>query len=121
MSTRSPELETTLRDWLEAKMRGDRDLIVALLSDDAGVVAIGTAEEDWAAGPDAFAHIHSDGGAFDGTIETLEVREHGDSAWGTVRAQVRWDDEEITVRLSVVLLREPDGWRVVHTHASVAG
>ncbi len=121
MSTHAPELEATLRDWLDAKMAGDRDAIVALLSGDEGVSAIGTEGNEWAVGPEAFARLHGDAGAFTGTVEHLDARVEGDAAWATVRAHVQWEAETLTVRVSIVLVREPAGWRVVHTHASGAG
>jgi ketosteroid isomerase-like protein len=119
---RSPEIEEALRGWLDAKMRGDREEIVRMLSGDAGVLAVGTDAAEWLEGPEAFARAHGDAGPFEARIESLDAHRHRDVGWAAVRASVVRDgDEPLAVRLSVVLVQEDGEWRVVQTHASVGG
>lgn len=76
-SSGQPEIEEAIRGWLDAKMRGDREPILELLSEYAGVVAIGTDSDEWFEGPEAFARAHGDGGPFDGVIESLRAQSAG--------------------------------------------
>lgn len=75
-------LETAVRTWFGAKLRGDREAIVAFLSTDPAVSAIGTDHGEWAAGPAGFAAIHGDAGPIEATMEQLEVHERGDARVG---------------------------------------
>jgi ketosteroid isomerase-like protein len=116
---RSPEIEDALRGWLDAKMRGDREQIVAMLSGDPAALAIGTDPDEWFEGPAEFARAHGDGAEFDGRIESLQAHSAGEVGWAAVRASVDLDGgESFPVRLTLVLVREGDGWKVVQSHAS---
>ena len=117
MPERSTEIDEMLRGWLAAKMRGDREAIVAALSEDPCVVAIGTDESEWFQGPAAFADLHGGAGAFDAEIQSLDAWREGTIGWATARAA--FPDAGGAVRLSVVLHQENGVWKVVQTHASV--
>ena len=82
MPERSTEIDEMLRGWLAAKMRGDREAIVAALSEDPCVVAIGTDESEWFQGPAAFADLHGGAGAFDAEIQSLH---HENGVWKVVQ------------------------------------
>jgi ketosteroid isomerase-like protein len=123
MPVRAPEVEDFVRQWLDAKRRGDGSQIGAALSDYDGVLAIGTDADEWISGARAFADVHTAGGPFSATIEHVEAHREGDVAWAAVRAKVAWAESSLTVRLSLVLLRDERGgvgWRIVQSHASVA-
>ena len=117
---RSEEIEDAVRRWLEAKMRGDRDAIVEMLSADVGTLAIGTDASEWFEGPEDFTRVHGDGGAFQGEIEELQGHSSGPVGWAAIRASVDFGEgERLAVRLTLVLVKEGPAWRIVQSHASV--
>jgi ketosteroid isomerase-like protein len=116
----SPAVEAALRSWLEAKTRGDREAIASMLSADPCALGIGTEEGEWLVGPDAFIPAHRDAGAFDARIVELTAYEQGTVAWAAAKVQVEVEaDRLLLVRVSLVLVEGGDGWKVVHSHASV--
>jgi ketosteroid isomerase-like protein len=121
MPAPAPDVEEFVRRWLDAKRSGDGTAIGAGLSDYDGVLAIGTGEDEWIAGPAAFAEAHTEAGPFDATIEHVEAHREGDTAWAAVRARVEGDEwGALVVRLTLVLVTDAvDGWRIVQSHASV--
>lgn len=119
MPEHAPDIDAFLRAWLEAKLRGDRDAILAGLSPYPGVLAIGTDTDEWWAGAEAFTAAHGGAGPLQAQIEHLDTHTEGSVGWGAARVVADFGNERLVVRLSVVAHREDGGWRVVQTHASV--
>jgi ketosteroid isomerase-like protein len=120
MPERSREVEEVVRTWLDAKQAADPEGIARRLSGYKGALGIGTDATEWWSGADAFAAGHTGGGAFAASITTLEAHVHGQVAWAAVDATVETGEPAgLRIRLTLVLVEELDGWRVVQSHASV--
>jgi hypothetical protein len=118
MPQRSTSVETAVRDGLGAKQAGDAAVIRAGLSVYDDALAIGTEAAEWWAGSAAFSDAHAGTAPFSAAIEQVDAHQEGAVGWAAVRALVRWDDGETPVRLTLVLIREDHGWRIVQSHAS---
>ena len=115
MPERAPEVEQLIHAWLDAKQAADAAGIARLLTAYDGARAIGTDGDEWFSGADAFRSAHMAGGPFSAVIETLEAHREGESAWAALRAALG----DLTIRLTLVLVREDGDWRIVQSHASV--
>ena len=119
MPERAREVEEVIRTWLEAKQAADIEGIARHLSAYKGAVAVGSDAGEWFVGPDSFAAAHTSGGPFRASLNTVEAHHHGPVAWATVDATVETGEPEGTeIRLTLVLVEELDGWRIVQSHAS---
>jgi ketosteroid isomerase-like protein len=117
---RAPEVEDFVRDWLDAKQAGNGRRIGEGLSGYDGALAIGTDASEWWAGRDAFTEAHTATGPFAATITALEAHREGPVAWAVVRAAIETGDASpLSVRLTLVLVRHADSWRIVQSHASL--
>jgi len=101
--------------WLDAKQAADADGIARRLSAYKGALAVGTDADEWWSGADRFADAHTSGGPFTAALNTLEAHSHGPVAWAAVDATLEGGTD---VRLTLVLVAELDGWRIVQSHAS---
>src|SRR3954470_23566469 len=114
MPERSREVEEVVRTWLEGKQAAEADGIARRLSAYKGTLAIGTDATEWSSGADRFAAAHTSGGAFTASLTTLEAHVHGPVAWAAVDATVETGEPGgMRLRLTLVLVEELDGWRVV--------
>jgi ketosteroid isomerase-like protein len=119
MPQRAREVEDLVRTWLAAKQTADADGISRRLSAYKGALAIGTGADEWWSGADRFAAAHVGGGPFTASLTTLEAHAHGPVAWAAVDATIDTGEPGGTaVRLTLVLVEELDGWRIVQSHAS---
>ena len=120
MPERSPEVEQVVRVWLDAKQAADAEGIARRLSGYKGSLAIGTDATEWWSGADRFAAAHTSGGAFTASITTLQAHVHGAVAWAAVDATLETSEPEgMDLRLTLVLVEELDGWRIIQSHASL--
>ena len=120
MPERAREVEEVVRTWINAKQAADVDAIARRLSAYKGVLAIGTDAEEWWSGADQFSTAHTSGAPFSASLTTLEAHVHGSVAWAAVSAVIDTGEPVgVTIRLTLVLVEELDGWRVVQSHASV--
>src|SRR3954468_7413841 len=112
MPERAREIEEVVRTWLEAKQAADGEGIARRLSAYKGTLAIGTDAGEWWSGADRFAEAHTTGGPFRASVNSLQAHVHGSVAWAAVDATIETDEPEgLTVRLTLVLVEELDGWR----------
>jgi ketosteroid isomerase-like protein len=122
MPERARDVEEVVRTWLEAKQAADADGIARRLSAYKGVLAIGTDADEWFSGVDAFAGAHTGAPGFTAALNTLEAHRHGPVAWAALDADVETGEPGgLPVRLTLVLVEELDGWRIVQSHASTPG
>ena len=120
MPNRSREVEEVVRVWLDAKQAADAEGIARRLSGYKGTLAIGTGATEWWSGADRFAAAHTSGSAFTATLTRVEAHVHGAVAWAAVDATVETGEPGgIGLRLTLVLVEELDGWRIVQSHASL--
>ena len=121
MPERARDVEEVVREWLAAKQAGDADGVSRHLSAYKGAVGIGTAADEWWQGADAFAAAHTGDGVFAATVTSVEAHRHGPVAWAAVDATMDASEGDgMPLRLTLVLLEELGGWRVVQSHASAA-
>ena len=118
--TPSPEIAATMLEFYRRMLAGDADGANDLVSRDPSVVFIGSAGE-WVDDQESFRSGRLDPG------EGLEagpapVAYEGDGV-GWFADQPTWvfgDGSKVEMRMSAVLAREAAGWRIVHSHLSVA-
>lgn len=117
--TPSAEILETMLALYRHMLAGESDAANALISTDPATLLIGSAGE-WV---DDQAVMR---GTYQVDTEGLLAGEHpvayanGDVGW--FADQPRWrfaDGSEAQMRMSAVLQREADGWRMVHSHLSV--
>jgi ketosteroid isomerase-like protein len=120
MPERSREVEEVVRLWLDAKQAADAEGIARRLSGYKGALAIGTDATEWWSGAERFAAAHTSGGPFTASLNTLEAHVHGAVAWAAVDATLDTGKPGgAGIRVTLVLVAELDGWRVVQSHASL--
>jgi diguanylate cyclase (GGDEF)-like protein len=127
MASTAEQAVAALERYLAAEARRDLDAMIAMLS--PGVCGFGT-------GPD---EVVRDAGELRDKLtrqlaeltapmetqtEILRTVELGDDACAimaviTIRIALPAGEETMVVRLSFVMHRQPDGWRVAHLHASM--
>jgi ketosteroid isomerase-like protein len=118
---RARDVEEVVRTWLESKQAADAEGIARHLSAYKGALAIGTDATEWWSGADRFAAAHTTGSPFTASINDVEAQRHGPVAWAAVDATLEAGEPGgLAVRLTLVLVEELDGWRIVQSHASVA-
>ena len=119
MPQRDFEVEACVLSWLDAKQAADADGIRRSLSRYAETLAIGTDASEWFAGQDAFVDAHTSSPAFNAIVERIEAHREGPVAWAAIDAVVDTGTPTVlTVRMTLVLVRDGDDWHIVQTHAS---
>jgi ketosteroid isomerase-like protein len=119
MPRRSPEVEQVVREWLGDKQQASVAGIERRLSAYDGALAIGTDREEWLSGPAAFRDGQVSGGPFTATLQSVEAHREGRVAWAAVRASIETGEPGgFPVRLTLVLVEDAEGWRIVQSHAS---
>src|SRR4051795_1338751 len=120
MPDRSREGGEVVRIWLDAKQAADAVGTARHLSGYKGTLAIGTDATEWWSGADRFAAAHTSGTAFTASLTTVEAHVHGPVAWAAVDATLETGEPGgMGLRLTLVLVEELDGWRIVQSHASL--
>jgi hypothetical protein len=117
--TPSPEILATMLDLYRHMLAGESDAANALISTDPATLLIGSAGE-WV---DDQAVLR---GTYQVDTEGLIAGDqpvayaNGDVGWFADQPTWRFaDGSEAQMRMSAVLQREADGWRMVHSHLSV--
>jgi ketosteroid isomerase-like protein len=116
------EVRKVLDEMLEAQNAGDAGRLRSMLSERPGAVHIGTdAEEWWTSGQVVDAVAAASGGDdIRAVADGIDVHIHGDIAWAEGRGRfTRADGAERPVRMTGVLVREDNQWKVVQSHASI--
>ncbi len=120
MPERAREVEEVVRTWLDAKQAASAEGIARHLSAYKGTLAVGTNAGEWWSGADRFATAHTSGDAFTASLNALEAHVHGSVAWAAVDATLETGEPGgMAIRVTLVLVEELDGWRIVQSHASV--
>jgi ketosteroid isomerase-like protein len=116
----SSDVRATMLEFYRRMLAGESDAANDLISRDPAVVFIGSAGE-WIDDQDALRSgtQAADEGLVPGPNPVAYA--NGDVGW--FADQPTWkfaDGTSAEMRLSAVLQLEPDGWRIVHAHMSVA-
>src|SRR5215216_4034811 len=118
MPERDPEVEQLVRAWLGEKQAARQDGVARRVSEYAGALAIGTDEDEWWSGTAEFRAAHVAGGPFTATVESVDAHRQDRVAWAAVRAIIDTGEPGgMPIRLTLVLIEEDDGWRIVQSHA----
>jgi hypothetical protein len=121
---RAPELAGVAAELFVTMGGGSAAAVERYYSLAEGGVFVGTADaEYWT---DSAQHNADVRPFFDGTHgasrweeEGTEARQEGTVGWTFSRVRVHLGDAApIPARVTLVWHREPDGWRIVHSHAS---
>ena len=116
------EVRKVLDEMIEAQNAGDAGRLRSMLSERPDAVHIGTdAEEWWTSGQVVDAVAAASGGDdIRAVADDIDVHIHGDIAWAEGRGCfTRADGAERPVRMTGVLVREDNQWKVVQSHASI--
>ena len=116
------EVRKVLDEMIEAQNAGDTGRLRSMLSERPDAVHIGTdAEEWWTSGQVVDAVAAASGGDdIRAVADDIDVHIHGDIAWAEGRGRfTRADGAERPVRMTGVLVREDNQWKVVQSHASI--
>jgi len=116
------EVRKVLYEMIEAQNAGDAGRLRSMLSERPDAVHIGTdAEEWWTSGQVVDAVAAASGGDdIRAVADDIDVHIHGDIAWAEGRGRfTRADGAERPVRMTGVLVREDNQWKVVQSHASI--
>lgn len=121
---RSAEVEAFAEVMYELMRAGDPDGTAALIADE-GALFVGTDAAEWWDSSEvskrAFREQMEASGGFDiRSSGDLVGFVDGDVGWVADRPVMRIGDNEVTMRMTTVLLRTAGGWRVVQGHLSVA-
>ena len=117
--TPSAEILETMLELYRHMLAGESDAANALISTDPATLLIGSAGE-WVDDQSVMR------GTYQVDTEGLIAGDHpvayanGDVGWFADQPSWRFaDGSEAQMRMSAVLQREADGWRMVHSHLSV--
>jgi ketosteroid isomerase-like protein len=116
------EVRKVLDEMIEAQNAGDAGRLRSMLSERPDAVHVGTdAEEWWTSGQVVDAVAAASGGDdIRAVADDIDVHIHGDIAWAEGRGRfTRADGAERPVRMTGVLVREDNQWKVVQSHASI--
>jgi hypothetical protein len=117
--TPSSEILETMLELYRHMLAGESDAANALISTDPATLLIGSAGE-WVDDQSVMR------GTYQVDTEGLIVGDHpvayanGDVGWFADQPSWRFaDGSEAQMRMTAVLQREADGWRMVHSHLSI--
>jgi ketosteroid isomerase-like protein len=122
----SAEVKELMTRFYEAASKGDFELVDGLLSRRGGVLWIGTDPNEWWETPEAVyqawrAQTAELGGPARITGGNITASRHGEVAWISDRPAFHLPDgRSLPFRLTAVWVLEPEGWRIVQVHTSLA-
>ncbi len=121
------EIRSFFDDFVEAYPKEDLDRYLNLFLQDENLVMFGTGEKwlGWEEYKNAPAEDKERHGDISITFDWLKINSHGPLAWiaAEVAVKVKVEDEErsIPARLTGVLKKIEDKWKIVQGHISVPG
>jgi len=116
----SEEIRRILDRWLVAVRAGDVDAYIRKISEHAGVLVVGTDEEEWWHRTDAavWKRQLAETGGFPISWGEIEVWEEGTVGWAGAKLTMTGREETFPVRLTWVLHLEQAEWKIVQMHFS---
>lgn len=117
---RSEEVRNTVLTFVEELERGD----TSRATSNQDLLVIGTDPDEYWKGEVAIKNwsqqMKALGGGFSFTPGDVEAWEEGDVAWAVDRPRMNLPDgSSVPVRMTLVLHREADDWKLVHAHGSI--
>lgn len=119
----SDELKSLYFHICEALAAGDGSFFERLFSQQNGVLAIGTDPDEWWKGHTAITNVFKtqleEAGGFNIKADAPVAYSEGSIGWMAGRPALRLQDgSEIAFRLTAVLKKEEDDWKIVQWHFS---
>jgi class 3 adenylate cyclase len=116
----SEEIRRVVDRFLSATHDGDTDTVMGKISEHAGVLVIGTAEEEWWHRQDAAVWEQQllETGGFPFAWYEIEAWEEGTVGWAAANMTFAGPDETFPFRSTFVLHLELGEWKVVQWHVS---
>jgi adenylate cyclase len=120
----SEEIRRVVHRWLVANTEGDADAVMARISEQPGMLAVGSDNEEWwhAAERAVWRRQIEDSGGFPLAWEEIEAWEEGSVGWAATRMTIRPFDgsgDKSHVRATYVLHLERGEWKLVQVHWSL--
>jgi class 3 adenylate cyclase/ketosteroid isomerase-like protein len=118
----SEEIRRVVERWLVALSHGDKEAVLARLSEHPATLLIGTDPNEWWQGRavrEVWARQIEEMGSYPNAWEDLQAWEEGNFGWASGRLRYEWDGQSYTQRISCVLRLERGEWKVVHEHVSL--
>lgn len=122
----SPEVKGLMIRFYEVASSGDFVALDKFLSHQTGVLWIGTDPDEWWDNPPAVLQAWRQqtaelGGPAPITAGRVTAYQHGDVAWVSDRPTFHLPNgKTLPFRLTAVWQREPEGWRIIQVHISLA-
>jgi adenylate cyclase len=120
----SEEIRRILDRWLAAASAGDADTFVGKVAEDAGVLMIGTDEEEWWHRADAavWKQQLEETGGFPFSWDEIEAWEEGTVGWAGAKLTLTGPEGEThPIRVTWVLHLAQAEWKIVQAHFSTCG
>ena len=122
----SEEIRRVVHRWLEANRDGDADAVMARISEQPGLLAIGTDPGEWWHSPEraVWRRQIEESGGFPLAWGEIEAWEEGTVAWAGMTMKIGaldGDGPSSQVRATYVLHLESGEWKLVQVHWSVPG
>jgi class 3 adenylate cyclase/ketosteroid isomerase-like protein len=117
----SEEIRRIVERWMTANADGDPDAVMGRVSEQPGLLAIGTDPDEWFRVPERLvwrSQIEVSGG-FPITWNEIEAWEEGTVGWAAARLSFQRDDETLEARATFVLHLEHGEWKIVQLHWSL--
>jgi len=120
----SEEIRAVMMRYYEAISNADLEAMKRMFSRQDGVLLIGTDPNEWWPGYDKVVEIwqaqfEAMGSGFPVKSTGLHALSAGNVGWAADRPIFVFPDgTEMPFRITTVLHKEPDGWKVVMSHAS---
>jgi class 3 adenylate cyclase/ketosteroid isomerase-like protein len=116
----SQEIRRILERWLVAAREGDADTFIGKISEHAGVLVVGTDEEEWWHRNDAavWKRQLEEAGGFPFSWVEIETWEEGTVGWAGAELTLTGPEQTFPIRLTWVLHLEQGEWKIVQMHFS---
>jgi class 3 adenylate cyclase/ketosteroid isomerase-like protein len=119
----SEEIRRVVHRWMEANRDGDGDAFVGRVSEEAGVLVIGSDADEWWQGEDRAVWKRQTEELselpFTFTWDEIEAWEEGTVGWAAMKLVWRGPESSEEARGTVVLHLERGEWKIVQAHWSV--
>jgi adenylate cyclase len=122
----SEEIRRVVHRWLVANRDGDADAVMARISEQQGLLAIGTDPEEWwhVAERAVWRRQLEESGGFPIEWDEIEAWEEGTVGWAGMTMTIRalgGEGASSELRASYVLHLEHGEWKIVQVHWSLPG
>jgi len=107
--------------WLAAVITGDADAALHRVSEDPGVLLIGTDPNEWWEGDARAIMVRQleETGGMPATWGRIQAWEEGSVGWASAQGQIAWEGNRYDARMTFVFHLEHGDWKMVQGHVSL--